>query len=293
MARRRGKLRFGMPSSPLIGAAALQDRLGDPALVILDASWYLPNSGRDAHTEFLEGHLPGAQRFDIDLVSDRSSPLPHMLPPAAEFEAAARALGVSAGDEVVVYDGSGVNLSAARVWWMFRVFGHRGVRLLDGGMGAWKSEGRPLESGAARRRAPGDFCARLLPGQVRTLEEVRAVLESGAAQVVDARPAGRFRGVDPEPREGLRGGHMPGALNLPYAELVDATGRMLPPDALRARLRAAGVEPEHAVVATCGSGTSSCAVLLALEVLGAPAGALYDGSWTEWGGRDDVPVVSE
>ena len=282
-----------MPSSPLIGAAALQDRLGDPALVILDASWYLPNSGRDAHAEFLEGHLPGAQRFDIDLASDRSSPLPHMLPPAADFEATARALGISAGDEVVVYDGSGVNLSAARVWWMFRTFGHHRVRLLDGGLGLWKSEGRPLESGAARGRPGGDFRAALQPGQVRTLDEVRAILDSGSAQVVDTRPAGRFRGVDPEPRQGLRGGHMPGALNLPYADLVDATGRMLPPDALRARLQASGIEPEGAVVATCGSGTSSCAVLLALEVLGAPAGALYDGSWTEWGGRDDVPVESE
>lgn len=282
-----------MPSSPLIGAAALQDRLGDPALVILDASWYLPNSGRDAHAEFLEGHLPGAQRFDIDLASDRSSPLPHMLPSATDFETTARALGISAGDEVVVYDGSGVNLSAGRVWWMFRTFGHRRVRVLDGGLGLWKSEGRPLESGAARRRPGGDVRAALQPGQVRTLDEVRAILDSGSAQVVDTRPAGRFRGVDPEPRQGLRGGHMPGALNLPYADLVDATGRMLPPDALRARLQASGIEPEGAVVATCGSGTSSCAVLLALEVLGAPAGALYDGSWTEWGGRDDVPVVSE
>jgi thiosulfate/3-mercaptopyruvate sulfurtransferase len=280
-----------MPPSPLIGAAALQDRLGDPALVILDASWYLPNSGRDARAEFIAGHLPGAQYFDIDLASDRSNPLPHMLPSAAEFEATARALGVSQGDEVVVYDGSGVNLSAARVWWMFRVFGHLRVRLLDGGLGGWRSEGRPLVAGAQRRRPAGDFRAVLQPGQVRTLDEVRAILDSGSAQVVDARPAGRFLGVDPEPRAGLRGGHMPGALSLPYADLVDAAGRMLPPDALQARLRAAGIEPGRPVVATCGSGTSSCAILLALEVLGAPAGALYDGSWTEWGGRADVPVA--
>ncbi len=282
-----------MPSSPLIGAAALQDRLGDPALVILDASWYLPNSGRDARAEFLAGHLPGAQFFDIDLASDQASPLPHMMPSATEFEATARALGVSPDDEVVVYDGSGVNLSAARVWWMFRTFGHRRVRLLDGGLGVWRSEGRPLESGAAHHRPAGAFRAALQPGQVRSLDEMRAIVHSGSAQVVDARPAGRFHGADQEPREGLRGGHMPGALNLPYAELVDAAGRMLPPDALRARLRSAGIDPERPLVATCGSGTSSCAILLALELLGEPAGALYDGSWTEWGARADVPVVSE
>jgi thiosulfate/3-mercaptopyruvate sulfurtransferase len=279
-----------MTFPPLIGAAALQDRLGDPALVVLDASWYLPNAGRDPLAEYLGAHVPSAQFFDLDLASDHSTSLPHMLPSAAEFTALARTLGVSAGDEVVVYDGSGVNLSAARVWWMFRAFGHERVRVLDGGLGVWKLEGRPLESGAPHRRPSGDFHAALQPGRVRSLEEVRGVLDSGSAQVVDARPAGRFRGKEPEPRAGLRSGHMPGALSLPYAELVDEAGRLLAPGALRARLGAAGVDLDRPVIATCGSGTSSCAVLLALELLGAPPGALYDGSWSEWGARADVEV---
>lgn len=279
-----------MSFPPLIGTAALQDLLGDPALIVLDASWYLPTSERDAAAEYARGHIPGARFFDLDLASDHDTPLPHMLPAAAAFESVARALGVSRGSTVVVYDGSGVNLSAARVWWMFRAFGHERVAVLDGGLGAWRSEGRPLEAGAAPPQAEGDFRAVLHPGHVRSLEEMEAIVASRSAQVVDARPAGRFRGVDPEPRPGLRGGHMPGSLSLPYTDLVDATGRLLPPAMLRERLGASGVDLHRPVVATCGSGTSACAVLLALEVLGLPAGALYDGAWTEWGGRKGLPV---
>ncbi|MEZ4413044.1 MAG: 3-mercaptopyruvate sulfurtransferase [Gemmatimonadales bacterium] len=279
-----------MSFPPLIDTAAVQGRLGDPTLAVLDASWYLPNSDRNAYAEYLAGHLPGARFFDLDATSDHTTPLPHMLPTAEAFEAVARELGISAASSVVVYDGSGVNLSAARVWWMFRAFGHERVAVLDGGLGAWRSEGRPLEVGAPPPRARGDFGAVLQPGHVRSLLEMETIVASRSAQVVDARPAGRFRGIDPEPRAGVRSGHMPGSLSLPYADLVDANGRLRSPDALRERLHASGVDLRRPVVATCGSGTSACAVLLALEVVGAPAGALYDGAWTEWGGREDLPV---
>lgn len=282
-----------MPSPPLIGAAALQDRLDDPALVVLDASWYLPGSGRDAGAEFVRDRIPGAGFFDLDAASDLANPLPHMMPPPAQFEAIARACGVSNDSTVVVYDGSGVNLSAARVWWMFRAFGHARVAVLDGGLGLWRAEGRPLEAGEPRARRTGDFTVKSVNAPIRSVDEMRALLGGGEAQVVDARPAGRFLGREAEPRPGLRGGHIPGSLSLPYADLVDSSGRMLTAPALRARFAAAGVDPSRPVVATCGSGTSACAILLALEVLGEPVGGLYDGSWAEWGGRADLPVQTE
>ena len=279
------------PLPSLVSAGWLAERLERPGLRVVDASWYLPGSGRDAEAEYLAGHIPGAVYFDLDASSDPRTSLPHMLPEADAFAERMGLLGLGDGDDIVVYDGSGYNLSAARAWWMFRAFGHDRVAMLDGGIVRWRREGRPLEAGPVRP-IPARFQARLDPGRVRTLEEVLGLSRGGAEQIVDARPAGRFAGSDPEPRPGLRGGHIPGSRNLPYAMLVDAEGLLLPIPELRRRFREAGIDPSRPVVATCGSGTSACAVLFALHLLGQEQTTLYDGSWSEWGGRADVPVAT-
>jgi thiosulfate/3-mercaptopyruvate sulfurtransferase len=234
------------------------------------------------------GHIPGAVFFDLDAHSDPASPLPHMLPSADAFAEQMRLLGLNSSDDIVVYDGSGVNLSAARVWWTFRTFGHARVAVLDGGMQKWRRENRPIELGRIGL-PPGQFTARFIPAVVRDLAAVRANLQSGAELVVDLRSRRRFIGVEPEPRPGLRGGHVPGSRNFPLTELVGPDGTMLPLDELRRRMEAAGVDLTRRIIATCGSGTSACALILALELLGRPA-AVYDGAWAEWGGRSDTPV---
>lgn len=270
----------------------LADRLGHPRLRVLDGSMYLPNSGRDAAAEYAEAHLPGAVFFDVEASSDRRSPLPHMLPPAADFAERMSALGLDDADDIVVYDGSGANLSAARVWWMFRVFGHERVAVLDGGIRKWRREGRPLESGTPALPR-GSFTARRRPGDaVRDLAEVRKAAAAGREQIVDMRSAGRFAATEPEPRPGLRGGHIPGSRNLPYNELVREDGTMLPPESLQRRIAAAGIDPSRPIIATCGSGVSACALIHALHLLGHDQVALYDGAWTEWGGRADTPIES-
>jgi len=270
----------------------LADRLGHPRLRVLDGSMYLPNSGRDAAAEYAEAHLPGAVFFDVEASSDRRSPLPHMLPPAADFAERMSALGLDDADDIVVYDGSGANLSAARVWWMFRVFGHERVAVLDGGIRKWRREGRPLESGTPTLPR-GSFTARRRPGDaVRDLAEVRKAAAAGREQIVDMRSAGRFAATEPEPRPGLRGGHIPGSRNLPYNELVREDGTMLPPESLQRRIAAAGIDPSRPIIATCGSGVSACALIHALHLLGHDQVALYDGAWTEWGGRADTPIES-
>jgi thiosulfate/3-mercaptopyruvate sulfurtransferase len=272
----------------LVSTEWLASRLGSPGLRVLDGSWYLPGSARDPAAEHVAGHIPGAVFFDLDAHSDPTNALPHMLPSADAFAEQMRLLGVNSSDDIVVYDGSGVNLSAARVWWTFRTFGHARVAVLDGGMQKWRRENRPIELGRIGL-PPGQFTARLNPAVVRDLAAVRANLRSGAELLVDVRSRRRFIGVEPEPRPGLRGGHVPGSRNFPLTELVGPDGTMLPLDEVRRRMEAAGVDLSRRIIATCGSGTSACALILALELLGRPA-AVYDGAWAEWGGRADTPV---
>jgi len=263
--------------------------LGTPGIQVVDGSWYLPGSGRDAATEYAAGHIPGAVFFDIDASSNPSTPLPHMLPTAERFAERMASLGLSDSDHIVVYDGSGLNLSAPRVWWTFRTFGHDRVSVLDGGMGKWRGERRPIEQGIVTLPA-GRFTARLDRAAVRDLASVRANIYQPLEQLVDTRSAGRFAGVEPEPRPGLRGGHVPGSLNLPFTDLVRPDGTILPQEELRRRLVEAGVDLARPVIATCGSGTSACALVLSLHLVGHPQTAVYDGAWAEWGARADTPV---
>jgi thiosulfate/3-mercaptopyruvate sulfurtransferase len=278
-----------MEMDPLVSTDWLAKHLGAPDLRVLDGTWHMPQLKRDARAEFAEAHVPGAAFFDIDAVADHSTTLPHMLPTADAFAQAVGALGVGSGDRVVVYDVRGV-VSAARVWWTFRVFGHDAVAVLDGGLKKWRAEGRPVESGSAAppRRT---FTARPRPELVRDLDAMRANLTSRGAQVLDARSAGRFAGTEPEPRAGLRGGHIPGSLNLPYETLYRADGTLKPPDELAGDVGAAGVDLGRPVVTTCGSGVTASVLALALYRLGRQDVAVYDGSWSEWGGRTDTPVA--
>ena len=274
---------------PVVSTAWLGEHLGEPGLRVIDATWYLPTLQRDARAEFRQAHVPGAVYFDIDAIADRETGLPHMLPDATTFGEAVGALGIGDGDRIVVYGGKYLSASA-RVWWTFHVFGHERVAVLDGGFPRWREEGRPVESGEARPAA-GRFTARFRPELVASLDDVRRNLETHRMQVLDARSAGRFAGTEPEPRPGLRGGHIPGSLSLPYDRLFrreDAT--LLPAADLRRLFEDARVEPGRPVVTTCGSGVTACVLALGLQLVGRHDVAVYDGSWTEWGGRADVPV---
>ncbi len=279
-----------MNSSPLITAEALQARLGVPDLRVVDASWFLPAEGRSGRAEFEAERLPGAVFFDIDAISDPATDLPHMLPTPEAFASAAGALGLSREAEIVVYDSFGVR-SAARAWWTLRTMGYLRVRVLDGGLRAWRAAGLPLETGLHRVPPAVGVSPQTQPERVRSQSEVASALETGLAQIVDARSAPRFRGEAPEPRPGLRSGHMPGAINLPFDRLLTAEGRMKSPEEIAAAFEAAGVDPTRLVIATCGSGVTASVLALALEILGAPA-AVYDGSWAEWGGASGGDVVT-
>ncbi len=271
----------------VIGADALQARLGEPKLRVVDASWYLPAQGRDGAAEYASAHIPGAVFFDQDEVVDRSSPLPHALPSPHDFAAAVGAMGIGENDSIVVYDGPGM-FTAPRVWWMFRVMGARDVRVLDGGFDHWKRDGRPVTDAPADPR-PVMFTPRFDAQAVASLADMRSVIENGSAQIADARPRGRFTGQEPEPRAGMRSGHMPGAFNVPISTLSQ-DGRLKSLPELRQTLRMTGIDPEKPVVTTCGSGVTAAVITLALHSLGHADNRLYDGSWSEWGSRDDTPV---
>ncbi|HTX50075.1 MAG TPA: 3-mercaptopyruvate sulfurtransferase [Caulobacteraceae bacterium] len=277
-------------TDPMVTTDWLAERLGAPDLVILDGSWHMPADNRDAKAEYAAGHIPGAAFFDIDAIADHATDLPHMLPAPQAFATAARRLGVEPGSTIVAYDSVGV-FSAPRVWWSFRVMGHDKVFVLDGGLKKWLAEGRALEAGW-REPAHGEFKAHPRPELIADLAAVRRIVEAGGPQLVDARSAIRFRGEAPEPRPGLREGHMPGAHNVPWSSVLAADGTLAPPDILRAAFTAGGVGLAGPIVTTCGSGISAAILALGLARLGREDVAVYDGSWSEWGSLPDTPVAT-
>ena len=272
---------------PFVTTDWLAARLGEPELQVIDGSWYLPTEGRRAAEEFRAGHIPGALFLDIDALSDRIDPLPHMLLTGTAFGAAAGAIGIDPAKTLVIYDGAGL-FSAPRVWWMLRHYGLERVYLLAGGFPKWRAEGNPVETGPARV-VPTQFNASS-KNDMADLAAVRHALDSGAAQVVDARSAARFRGDVPEPRPGVRAGHMPGSLNLPYSEVLE-NGQLKDNAALSRAFASAGVDLERPVITSCGSGVTAAILCLALHKLGKQDVMLYDGSWSEYGSQSDLPVT--
>ncbi|HQT68463.1 MAG: 3-mercaptopyruvate sulfurtransferase [Rhodospirillales bacterium 20-60-12] len=275
----------------LVSTEELAGLIGTPGLVIFDASFYLPTEGHDAAALYRQAHIPGALFFDIDAISDHATDLPHMLPSPGAFAAAVGALGVSNASKIVVYDQKGL-FSAARVWWMFQVFGHGKVKILDGGLPKWQIEGRAVSNEAPApvqtQRFIPTYHARLVRGAGDMLDNLIQADEL----VLDARAASRYAGEAPEPRAGVRAGHIPGAISLPFGELLNPDGTMKAPAALRARFAAAGVEDQMKVVTSCGSGVTACVLTLGMAQAGLPMGAVYDGSWSEWGAREDLEIAT-
>jgi thiosulfate/3-mercaptopyruvate sulfurtransferase len=275
--------------TPLVSTSWLAEHLGHPQLRVVDASWYLPTMGRNGRSEFERAHIPGAIFGDLEQLADEKAEYPHTMPAPDVLAARLGALGIGSDMAVVVYDASGQHFSAPRLWWMLRTMGHEQVAVLDGGLVAWQREGRPVTVDVITH-APAQFNAHFDASRWRDLDAMRATIAARDEQVVDARSAGRFTGTEPEPRAGVRGGHMPGANNVHYASMVNADGTMKSPDELRATFEKAGVNVEAPIAASCGTGITACAVLLGLDVVGARQTALYDGSWTEWGSQSDTPV---
>jgi thiosulfate/3-mercaptopyruvate sulfurtransferase len=271
----------------LVSTDWLAEHLRDRNVAVVDASWALPTHQRDVQAEYRSSHIPGAVFFDIDAISDHSTDLPHMLPGPKQFAEAAGALGISDTDAIVIYDSTGL-YSAPRVWWTFRIFGARNVSILDGGLPKWKAENRPLEEGDATRPAK-EFNAEMNVGAVALLADVRMALVDDSVQVVDARSAERFSGEAPEPRPGLRSGHMPRSFNVPHTGLID-NGRLAPGERIAAAFKEGGVDLDKPIITSCGSGITAAILTFALQSIGKEPKGLYDGSWTEWGSRPDLPV---
>jgi len=272
-------------------ASTLQESPATRPVRVIDASTYLPTAGRNAKSEYDAAHIPGAVFADLGWLSDANAPFPHTLLDAATFGARIGALGIGNDDRVVVYDGSGQNFSAPRLWWMLRSFGHRQVSVLDGGLTKWVADGNAVTS-VVSEIVPKEFVAALDAACVRDLDAMRTNVESHAAQVVDARSPGRFEGTEVEPRAGVRGGHIPGSVNVHYATLVNADGTVRSASALRTMFTEAGLDLSQPIIASCGTGVTACAVVLALDIVGAADAAVFDGSWTEWGSSADTPVAT-
>lgn len=274
--------------SPLVTTDWLAEHLRAPDLRIVDASWYLPDAKRDPRAEYLNSHIPGAVFFDIDEIADKTSPYPHMLPLPEKFASRMKKLGLGTGHRIVVYDGAGL-FSAARVWWTFRAMGHEEVFVLDGGFPKWLAEGRPVDD-IQPVHSERHFTPRPNHLLMRDASQLLNNIASKREQVADARSPARFHATDPETRPGVRGGHIPGAKNLHYSKLLNADGTLRAPEALADIFNTAEIDVAKPIVASCGSGVTASIILLALKAIGAPDGALYDGSWVEWGSRHDLPL---
>lgn len=282
---------YDLPDAALVTVDWLAAHLDNPDVRVLDSSWHLSDSGRDGRREYRERHIPGSGFFDLDAACDPDSALPHTMPSPAHFTAAMRQLGVSNDQTIVFYDTGGVH-AAARARWMAQSFGHSRAKILDGGMAAWQAAGHAVEN-TLFLCPVGDFQASLQANSTAATEDVLAALDTGTAQIIDARSPARFSGSEPEPRDGVRPGHMPGAANIYFADLYDAGDRLRPVDQLADIFARAGISTNNDIITTCGSGVTACCLALALEVLGKKDVRIYGGSWSEWGGRHDLPIAAD